>query len=126
MLSPRAAAACSSISWSAGGMGTESSGAAALPKCRPQRVAMPRSACALFAPIRRSRSTLSMLTPRPPSESCGAFGPAFRRAQEVRAVVHELPPAVPRNITGWPISVQASNPLNPIAYGAVVPLSALL
>jgi hypothetical protein len=40
------------------------------------------------------------------------LGPAFRRAQEVRAVVHELPPAVPRNVRGWTIRVQASNPRN--------------
>ena len=58
-----------------------SAGASTLPKCSPQRVAVWRNACSLLAPTRRSRSTLSMLTPRPAiAEAGSAFrGPAHQK-----------------------------------------------
>jgi hypothetical protein len=45
-----------------------------------------------------------------------ATGPVLRRAQEILAVVPELPPTVPREVIGRTIRVETGDPLDPIDW----------
>ena len=50
-------------------------------------------------------------------------GPIFRGAQEVSAVVYELPPTVPRDVIGRTIRVEARDPPDPIDWDGTATFS---
>src|SRR6202048_3144311 len=50
---------------------------------------------------------------RIPAQFSGALGPVFRGPQEFFAVVHELSPTVPRDVTGWISILKGRDTIDP-------------